>query len=296
MALQNHETIIKTGYLHSDFRLFYLKDQNKREIALHYHDFYKVLIFLGGNVSYTIEGRTFDLLPDDVVLVSAGEIHRPVIHDDTPYERIVIYISREYFQKLHTDSESTENAADLFYCFRQISAAGSNLIRTKRDTSRGSFRHTPAYLPLHQVLADSARDHEFASALLQKLKLTEYLILLNRSLLQHDTSYMSATVHHAVSLKIMNYINSHLTEELDIDTIAEHLFLTRYHIMHQFKTETGITIGKYITEKRLFHARVLIEQGETITEACYQSGFQNYSTFYRAFRNKYGRPPGHARK
>ena len=87
----------KTGYLHTDFKLFYLTDCNKKEFDFHYHDFYKVLIFLNGNVSYSVEGKYFDLQPDDVLLVSAGEIHRPVIHSNTPYERIVVYLSRNFF-------------------------------------------------------------------------------------------------------------------------------------------------------------------------------------------------------
>ena len=43
--------------------------------------------------------------------------------------------------------------------------------------------------------------------------------------------------------------------------------------MHLFRDETGYTIGKYITEKRLYLANHAIEQGVSVTDACYQSGF-----------------------
>lgn len=268
----------KTGYLHSDFKLFYLADRSKKEIDFHYHDFHKVLIFLNGNVSYNVEGKYFDLQPDDVILVSAGEIHRPVIHSDALYERIVVYLSRDFFEKYKEDD------SDLFYCFQEAKAAGSNLIRME-ETAR------PRFSALSKELSLAFQDHDFAGALYRKVKFIEYLILLNRSLLDRDTVCIRASEYNQTVLEIMDYINEHITDDLNIDAIAEHFFLTRYYIMHLFKSETGITIGKYITEKRLFTARKLIRNGTSITDACYQSGFRNYSAFYRAYRNKYQGTP-----
>lgn len=53
----------KTGYLHDDFKIFHLKDTSMRPIDFHYHDFHKILIFRKGNISYNVEGRTYDLIP-----------------------------------------------------------------------------------------------------------------------------------------------------------------------------------------------------------------------------------------
>ncbi|MGN0293504.1 MAG: helix-turn-helix domain-containing protein [Lachnospiraceae bacterium] len=272
----------KTGYLHSDFKLFYLADSNKKEFDFHYHDFYKVLIFLNGNVSYSVEGKYFDLQPDDVILVSAGEIHRPVIHSSAPYERIVVYLSRNFFEKYKEDD------FDLFYCFQEAKAAGSSLIRVE-ETAR------PRFAALSKELSLSCRDRDFAGPLYRRIKFLEYLILLNRSLLTRDTACIRASEYNQTVLDIMNYVNEHITDDLDIDAIAEHFFLTRYYIMHLFKAETGITIGKYITEKRLFTARKLIQSGSSVTDACYQSGFRNYSAFYRAYKNKYRESPRNIR-
>lgn len=273
---------IKAGYLHSDFKLFYLIDSEKKTFDFHYHDFFKVLIFLNGNVSYSIEGKYFDLQPEDVVLVSAGEIHRPVIHSNIPYERIVVYLSRNFFESYCCSDY------DLSYCFQEAAAVGSSLIRME-DTAR------PHFSALNKELAISCQGQEFAGSLYQKVKFIEYLILLNRSLLSHNTACVLASSYNQTVLDIMSYINEHITEDLDIDFIAEHFYLTRFYIMHLFKSETGITIGKYITEKRLFMARKLIQNGMAITDACYQSGFRNYSAFYRAFKVKYHYSPKDAK-
>ena len=61
--------------------------------------------------------------------------------------------------------------------------------------------------------------------------------------------------------------------------------------MHKLKEETGYTIGNYLTTKRLLLAKDLIAGGMPITEACYECGFRNYSTFSRAYKKNFGSNP-----
>ena len=93
------ETFNKAGYLKDNFRLFHLTDTNSLPISYHYHDFYKVFLLLRGDVTYHIEGKTYDLKPYDLVLVNSGEIHKPVINS-TFYERMILYISPDFFRTL----------------------------------------------------------------------------------------------------------------------------------------------------------------------------------------------------
>lgn len=51
----------KVGYLTTDFKMFHLKDEEMRTFHYHYHDFHKILILLNGDVTYCIEGRSYDL-------------------------------------------------------------------------------------------------------------------------------------------------------------------------------------------------------------------------------------------
>lgn len=87
----------KVGYLTSSFKLFHLKDQNKRSF-LSLSRFHKILILLNGDITYCIEGRSYQLAPNDIVLVHAGEVHRPIIQSESPYERIIIYVSPDFLK------------------------------------------------------------------------------------------------------------------------------------------------------------------------------------------------------
>ena len=62
----------KIGYLTTNFKVFHIKDSSRREFSYHYHDFHKILILVGGYVTYCIEGHNYELATDDIVLVRAG--------------------------------------------------------------------------------------------------------------------------------------------------------------------------------------------------------------------------------
>ena len=86
----------KRGYLDRDFRLVHLKDSLAQKIDYHYHEFDKLVIFLGGKVTYVVEGVTYFLKPWDIVLIQHNLIHRPIIHAEEPYERAVLWLGGDW--------------------------------------------------------------------------------------------------------------------------------------------------------------------------------------------------------
>ena len=60
----------KRGYLNEGFRLFRLKDSRAQQLEYHYHEFDKLILFLGGKVTYVVEGVTYFLKPWDVRRIS----------------------------------------------------------------------------------------------------------------------------------------------------------------------------------------------------------------------------------
>jgi AraC-like DNA-binding protein/quercetin dioxygenase-like cupin family protein len=268
----------KLGYLDNDFKIFHIVDRQRREFAFHYHDFNKIIIFIRGNINYSIEGKNYLLKPYDIVLVNAGEIHRPSVLDDTEYERIIIYVSTQFLRTY------SKKEYDLNYCFERAKEEHSNVLRI----------HSIDKSKLYQVcleLEHSFADNAFAKELYQKILFLEFMIQLNRTVISNHINYLDSVIGNAKLLPILEYINQNLTEELTIDSLAEHFYLSRYYLMHFFKEETGYTIGNYITEKRLLLARNLVQNGSTITDACFQSGFKNYSTFSRAFKKAFNTIP-----
>ena len=268
----------KTGYLNSNFKIFHLVDKGMTPIGFHFHDFHKILLLMKGNVSYCVEGRTYDLQADDIVFVPAGEVHRPVLHDTAIYERIIIYISKDYLNTYRTDNY------DLAQCLIEAHQKQSHVLRV------------PAFgtTKLGQIvreLEQSLDSNEYANELYHNLLFLEFMIQLNSVAIHDGIEYLSNSSSNKKMIDVIDYLNEHLTDDLSIDFLAETFYLSRYHLMHAFKEETGYTIGNYLSTKRLLLARDRIRQGEPITNVCYECGFRNYSTFSRAYKKNFGCSP-----
>ena len=271
------DTYEKKGYLLRDFRVFRLKDARLAPIPFHYHDFHKIILFLSGNAEYIIEGRSYPLAARDIIFVSAGEIHRPVLHAGAPYERIVIYVAPAFLARC------TRGQDNLAACFRRA-----------RETSRVMHAGTGLShdLLFHmEKLEHTAHAKGFANDLYTEILFIEFMILLNRALLAHELGELHTSSYDEKIQYILSYINEHLDADLSIDTLAGKIYLSKYYLMRKFKQETGYSIHQYITSKRLLAARHLLAGKESVTDICYSCGFRDYSTFSRAFRSMFHMTP-----
>lgn len=261
----------KRGFLQEDFKLFHIKDSSLENIDYHYHDFNKIYILLSGNVVYNIEGESYPLAPYDIVLVSKHQLHRPEVDYSTPYERILLYTS-------------LTEASILSQCFQTARERHQPVVRIE------NLPFTRLFASLKE-LERTTECTDFAGDLYQTALYHEFLILLNRTIIHRDFESVSAhatdnKVHH-----ILSYINEHLSENLSIDLLSARFYISKYHLMRTFKAQTGYSLHHYIVDKRLLLAKELLANDYPIGEVCYQCGFQDYTTFYRAYKKKYGIMP-----
>lgn len=96
---------------------------------------------------------------------------------------------------------------------------------------------------------------------------------------------------------VLVYINQNLTTELHIDAIADFCHLSKYHLCHLFRENTGMTIMQYVLEQRLVKARdALLQTDMSISGIAMQTGFPSISYFCHVFREKEGISPTEYRK
>lgn len=275
----------KTGYLNEPFKLFHLTDHVMKTYDCHYHDFYKIMLFLSGEVDYFIEGVTYRLEPSDIVLVGAGEVHRPMIRSTAPYERIILYVSPEFL----TSYSGEDYSLDACFQKQTKKAEPVPVLRTSSSSVHDLFR-------LCAKLESSLSDKEYASELYNRCLLVQLLVELNRCFLNDSSRYIETGSSNQKITEILHYINEHLCDDLSIETLSKQFFISRRYLMHIFKEETGYSIGKYVNAKRLFSARDKIRHGMSLNEACFSSGFRHYSTFTRSYYRMFQTTPGTFKK
>ncbi len=91
--------------------------------------------------------------------------------------------------------------------------------------------------------------------------------------------------------EVFRYIHDHLAEDLTLELLEKEFFVSRSHLIREFKKRTGQTVHSYILRARLDLCRSYIEQGYSITEVYRKGGFGGYNHFFKAFRKVYGMTP-----
>jgi AraC-like DNA-binding protein len=269
----------RRGYLDKDFELFHLKDRKSMEFELHFHDFNKIVIFISGNVTYLIEGKAYKLKPWDILLVSSSEIHKTIVDASMTYERMIIWVNSNFLIK----HNSPEN--NLLTCFDIASTEKRNLLRLDTELLRqGKY--------ILSQLKEEYLKGGFGSQVLKNALFLQFVIYLNRLYLTPEAIKHQADGDYNESIgEVIKHINENLCEDMSVENLASIFYMSRYHLMHKFKSQTGYTIHSYILQKRLMMANTLIKSGKSMTEACSECGFGDYSSFVRAFKKIYGLSP-----
>ena len=91
--------------------------------------------------------------------------------------------------------------------------------------------------------------------------------------------------------EVFSYIHNHLTEELSLERLEQEFYVSRHHLIREFKKRTGQTVHRYIVKAGLDLCRRYIEQGYSISEVYRMGGFGGYNHFFRAFKQAYGITP-----
>ena len=95
---------------------------------------------------------------------------------------------------------------------------------------------------------------------------------------------------------IFNFVKTNFKEEIKLTKIAELSNMTVPSFCRYFKKITNKTFTQFVNEYRLVHAsKLLSEQQLSITEVCFESGFNNFSYFNKSFKKFTGKSPSNYR-
>ena len=248
------------------------KPSSEQETHAH-HDEMEIYWFLEGDLFFAFEGERIPVTPGDMIVISSGQLHRPILQSTCRYYRKRVLFGWELI------SEYCPSGKTLYY---RIAAGRIFHLRREAVAAAG----------LDALFLQLAREGEDASPYGQFCAMTTLCYFLK-------TAVAAAPVRRDDGVPIpggragalLKYIDENLSGELCYQTLAAQAHVSVKSLYQFFKQETGFTLGKYIKERRIIKAKSLLNAGLPATEAALASGFKDYSVFYRNFRRETGMTP-----
>ncbi|CAG8998737.1 MAG: HTH-type transcriptional activator RhaS [Candidatus Celerinatantimonas neptuna] len=152
--------------------------------------------------------------------------------------------------------------------------------------------HTEATQQLLLRIANSFLCEDPDKDLVLKLGVTE---LLARILRHNGREFLlncaKSDPTHSALTQVMQYIEEHLNEKIEIDDLCKLACMSRSKLYLQFRNIVYCSPKEYIVQRRLEKARQLLSHGYNITQVCFDVGFSHPSHFTRRFNQQYGITP-----
>ncbi len=231
----------------------------------HSHNMIEIYYFLRGNAHFSVEGNIYKLERGNVIVMTSGQTHNLMLEPCPAYERIVLNI----------DSSATPEAFD---AIRDRLVDGNNFFKLTKQEQLW-FEESLNYIK--RVNEDMRENLIYAFA-------TMVFSLLSTKV---NTRTALSPIQDATIKNTVNYINKNLTKKLSLDIIAGALYCNKAVLNRKFRKIMGCNVWEYVVRKRIYTARQTLFNSLDINTAFEKSGFNDYSSFFKAYKKLIGVSP-----
>ncbi len=230
------------------------------------HNFNEILFFLKGGATFLSEKFEEPLNEYSLLIIPAGSYHKFKIDNQEEYTRVVF------------NFPSKETRLPLFDEIRIFSLLDDDILRLlNRLKEKMSTKEI-----------SEKKNHWLLSAFHMLLSELENSTLLDFSPPLRQQNLLIS--------RCIEYIDKNLNTKLTVEEISKKMGASVSTLHIGFKKHLGISVYKYINEKRLIKANSLIALGENPTKIFMSCGFSDYPSFYKAYIKKFGRKPSDDKK
>ncbi|MCU0338265.1 MAG: AraC family transcriptional regulator [Spirosomaceae bacterium] len=245
---------------HPEYEIVYIhKGTGKRHIGQHISHFEEgELMFIGPNIPHLNFGYGAD----------------------TEHEEIVAQLKEDFLGEVFLQSPEFQEIKALFE-------------RSKQGVSfHGKIRKEVAALMLRLPTLQGFERLLLLLRILQKLAITAEFTVLKIN----GSAYESAHREEARIRKIYTHVEQHYQQEIDLQKVADLVNLTVPSFCRYFKKMMRMTFTDFVNEYRINQACKTLNQGQSVSDACYENGFNNLSHFTKTFKSIIGKTPREYRK
>ncbi len=243
-------------------------EESDRTNDSHVHPECEIYINLSGDVSFMVEKRIYSITPGSIIVTRPYEYHHCIYHTDKPHRHFWILFS--------LPSESENIRMSLFSKFFSRPIGTYNLLMLPK------VRRDELIALCHRMTEDNLTLPEKYAGFFTLIKLIE-----EASAITDKTLKYPQEVDTALAFIDKNFKNS----AVSVADVASGAGVSINTLERHFRSILSISPGSYLKKKRLAHAAELLFLGKTVSEACDESGFSDYSHFIALFKASYGITP-----
>lgn len=267
-----------------DHDFMYVADRHKKEFdyPIHCHDIMELNFVENGAGARRVVGDSSEIIGDyELTLITSSDLEhvweQHECHSDDIHE-VTIHFFVDF-----------EDEHSIFHT-NPYKSIYNMMMRAKR----GLAFSMPAIMAVYHRLArlPSMTDkfymaQELLSILYELSKFDDAHELSSSTFAKVDVSSESRRV-----LKVKDFINTHISDTLRLEQLADLVGMTPTAFSRFFKLRTGKNLSEYIIDIRLgLAARRLVDTADSVSEICWSCGFNNLSNFNRLFRSRKGCNP-----
>lgn len=290
-----------------DFVTLYYSDVPfDAHLVPHIHQTIEMMLVMSGTVSIDVHGKIFSMREGDIAIVQPQQVHRTLIHTpEKQYTRYVLHLNTDFVQRLLRSQEVEQTSFDYLFrncvlqCTPENTLFVANLLEQlhtleckNRDETREdvyTVQGKKIAIPSMKKYTENGRTMSLQYAYAECL-IREFLLYLAMN--QNNEKREAAPALNLLVEKAVQYIHEHFHEpELSLQQIAADLFVSQGYLCRMFKKYTGTSVYAFIIQTRLAESQLLLQSGCSVTDACMQSGFNDYSAYLKAFRAAYHMTP-----
>jgi AraC family L-rhamnose operon regulatory protein RhaS len=245
-------------------------------------EFWKITFITSGSGQVIINDQSYPISPGAIYLVHPKAVTTYNING----EKLELY--NILFDKsfLGSDLETLKDERDFFAIFANPSADNLNPLLYIQNTNK-------TIKNLINNMYTEYQNKEANYKIYLKLKLLELLILMQRS---GNKKLRKLTCNELTSY-LNHLLESDYQNNISLKYLAEKVGITPNHLCTIYRQNTNTSIVQKLKEIRLQKAEKLLTKTQlTISEICFECGFNDLSYFYRTFVTVYKCNPGNYRK
>lgn len=273
-------------------RLYYNRvSPGKRSYIAHSHPAMEIGYFNYCYGTFTLKDKQYSIEPGDIFIFRSNEQHHVT---EICGDEDVVTMGFHFFPDLFWSHSNDTFDAKYTKIFSSKNPRFENRLE----------RNSPVTRQIRQLLDLICEEFETQSqdyGLMIKSYLIAILVLLIRQqdLLGADTmANINVTSENVRRIQLaMDFIDQHITDELTLKELSLVANMSTSYFSQLFKELNGFSAWDYIISKRVDQAqRLLISSNESIYSIALQSGFNNTTNFYKAFKKITGVSPSTYRK